>query len=193
MHLKLPLASLLLAAGIAAPMAFADNDHGNTQPDPLLIKMRDTCDAPTFNAAFGPGTCVGSFRTTLDQFLEELTQDKVVGSWRYHPFEVKAKKGTPLTIQNLGGELHTFTRVKEFGGGFVQVLNDLSGTPTPAPECATNVNGVLVPAQPSASNLFIPAGQTAPGETVERGKTVKYMCCIHPWMRITINPKGRHD
>lgn len=191
MQLKLSIFSLVLAGSVAAPGALAR--HDDPPPDPLLIKMRDTCDPPTFNGAFGAGTCVGTFRTTLDQFLTELTQDGVVGSWRFHPLTSNAKKGTQLMIQNLGGELHTFTRVEEFGGGFVKPLNDLSGNPIPAPECATVENGELVPTQPSASNLFIPAGQTVPGETIERGKTVKYMCCIHPWMRMTINSRGRRD
>ena len=170
-----------------------DDDSDKNPPGPLQIKLRDTCDPVSFNAAFGVGTCVGSFSTTLAQFFAELGQDQTVGAWRFHPLFARANKGTQLIVTNFGGELHTFTKVKEFGGGFVQPLNDASGNPIPAPECADVVNGQLVPKSPSATNLFVPAGQSVPGPVVKNGKTEKFMCCIHPWMRMTINPKGHAE
>jgi hypothetical protein len=131
--------------------------------------------------------------TTVAALLAELQQDQTAGSWRFHPALTRAKRGTQLIVHNFGGETHTFTEVKEFGGGFVQLLNDLSGNPLPAPECAQNVNGVLVPQPPSAGNLFVGSGQEVPGPVIEGGKTRKFMCCIHPWMRMSVNPRGRAE
>jgi hypothetical protein len=36
---------------------------------------------------------------------------------------VSIKKGTPLIVVNRRGEPHTFTEVRQFGGGFLPVLN----------------------------------------------------------------------
>jgi hypothetical protein len=54
----------------------------------------------------------------------------------------------------MGGEIHTFTKVKKFGGGFVDTLNQASENPMPAPECAQSVNGVLTPQAASADNTM---------------------------------------
>jgi hypothetical protein len=95
-----------------------------------------------------------------------------------------------LHLQNLGGETHTFTEVKRFGGGFVAFLNAASGNPVPAPECAQVVNGQLVPQPPGEDNVFIPAGTSA--TVTEHQGVAKYQCCIHPWMHLTITPKDQH-
>ncbi len=98
-----------------------------------------------------------------------------------------------LLLKNLGGETHTFTRVRKFGGGFVAPLNAASGNPVPAPECAQMVNGNLMPQPPSANNIFLAAGATANGPQLSEGETVRFQCCIHPWMRITIHLKDHGD
>jgi hypothetical protein len=112
-----------------------------------------------------------------------------VGAWRFAPDQAKVEEGATINLQSLGGETHTFTRVKRFGGGFVAFLNTASGTPTPAPECAHMVNGNLVPQPPSADNIFIPAGGSA-STTLTHGEVARFQCCIHPWMRVTITPKN---
>ena len=45
------------------------------------------------------------------------------------------RMGDTFVAVNNGGETHTFTEVKAFGGGIVPLLNVLSGNPVPAPEC----------------------------------------------------------
>ena len=65
----------------------------------------------------------------------------------------------------MGGEAHTFTQLKQFGGGFVDALNQASGNPVPAPECAQFVNGVLTPQRQGPDNLFISAGSSAMAST----------------------------
>jgi hypothetical protein len=83
--------------------------------------------------------------------------------------------------------------VKKFGGGFVAALNSGSGNNTPAPECAQVVNGTLVPQPPGPDNLFLAAGTSATAQ-VKEGEVARFQCCIHPWMRTTIDTRDDdHD
>src|SRR5438876_993656 len=102
-----------------ALLAFAQD--AGPQPSQINIDVRD----------YSPGTI------TFPGFLAEFARDTSVGAWRFVPNQIRAHEGATLNLQNLGGETHTFTRVKRFGGGFVSVLNFLP----PAPECAQMVNG----------------------------------------------------
>ncbi len=156
--------------------------------DPLVVRMQGPCDPASFNAAIGPGTCIGKGETTFAHFIAELTNAHKVGSWHFDPSAGTLAPGTVLSLENRAGEVHTFTKVKEFGGGFVPFLNTLSGTPVPAPECATVTAGGLIPKPESPSNIFVEAettevGPTAGGPILPSGTKTKFMCCIHPWMR----------
>lgn len=158
------------------------------------IDIRDYCDPDSFNAVIGPGTCMRDTSTgaiNFTGFVTELSADKSAGAWRYAPEQIRVTEGATLELHNLGGETHTFTEVKRFGGGFVDFLNAASGNSVPAPECAQMVDGQLVPQPPSDENIFIPAGGSA---TVQLDQEVvkRYQCCIHPWMRLTISPKDQH-
>jgi hypothetical protein len=51
------------------------------------------------------------------------------------------------------------------------------------------VDGRLVPQPPSANNMFINAGQTLLGPRIVDDEEARFQCCIHPWMRTTLNPK----
>ena len=158
------------------------------------IHMRDYCDPATFNAVLGPDACVRSTDVgfiTFAGFGAELAADKSVGAWRFAPALLKVAEGATLHVENLGGETHTFTEVRKFGGGFVAPLNVASGSPVPAPECAQMVNGQLVPQPPGPDNLFIPAGGSATVH-LEHEVVARYQCCIHPWMRLTITPRDQH-
>ena len=98
---------------------------------------------------------------------------------------LKLESGDHIVIQNKGGETHTFTRVKEFGGGFVGFLNLLTGNPEPAPECAQVLpDGTLVPQPESDTNQFVEAGKTEPGPTAGSSalpqRVSHWECCVHP-------------
>jgi hypothetical protein len=185
------LSALLLGAGVAllqsAPQAAAEKVSSAN------IDIRDYCDPTSFNNNVGPGTCLRSTvngAITFDGFVAELTDDQSVGAWRFTPHQLGVSQGTVLQLHNKGGELHTFTQVKRFGGGFVDFLNALSGNPVPAPECATVVNGELVPQPPSDDNQFINPGTTVPHALGKDDVVVNYQCCVHPWMRLTITPRN---
>lgn len=190
-----PLALFGLATMFILSAGFAEDNHSQGQSQ-ASVRLWDYCDPASFNAAFGDGTCDRDTSTgaiTLNGFLGELTSDQSVGAWRFSPAEIRSKhRPITLALQNTGGETHTFTRVKKFGGGFVDALNQASGTPVPAPECAQLVNGVLTPQAPSADNLFIPAGGTASASVPGRDDEIRYQCCIHPWMRLVVDHQDDH-
>lgn len=183
----------LLLFGFAGAIA---QDNGAPSQD-VTIHMRDYCEPVSFDAAVGPGTCVrGAWNPlsngaiTFPGFITEVGVDKSAGAWRFAPNQVKIAQGATLHVENLGGETHTFTEVKRFGGGFVEILNTLSGNTVPAPECAQVVNGQLVPQPPGPDNLFVAPG--TPVTVTEDKPVARYQCCIHPWMRLTITPRDQH-
>jgi hypothetical protein len=181
----------LVFFGITPASRHANDD----QPGLLNVHLRDYCDPVTF-AAIGcirTVTPVSAGVITFSGFQAELGTDKSVGAWRFVPDRAKADEGLSLMLQNLGGETHTFTRVREFGGGFVAPLNAASGNPVLAPECARMVNGQLVPQPPSPDNIFLQGNASATGPQVAEGQTAKFQCCIHPWMRMTINAKEHQE
>lgn len=168
------------------------------------ITMRDACDPDSFNASVGPGTCVAGQHgiTLFSDFIGELQTDQNAGAWRFNPMlnategnfklvRLDLKEGDQTTIDNKGGETHTFTRVQKFGGGYIAPLNGLSGNPDPAPECAQLLpDGSLVPQPESAANQFVEAGKTEAGPTAGSAALPegisRWECCVHPWMRMIV-------
>jgi hypothetical protein len=186
-----PLIVFLCVIGMGFTAKMRVRADKSDKPAVVQIRMRDYCDPPTFNQAVGPGTCIGSGLMPFATFIAELGEDKSVGEWRFNPDTIHVDEGTKLVLANRGGELHTLTKVKEFGGGFVAPLNALSGNPVPAPECALVLgDGSLVPQPESPDNIFVEAGTTEQGPTIGDGdKQIKYMCCVHPWMRLIVKHK----
>jgi len=156
--------------GIALPSPHARED----QPGLLNIHLRDYCDPVTF-AAIGcvrTATPLSAGVITLPGFQSELGAEKSVGAWRFVPDRAASEDGLSIMLQNLGGETHTFTRVREFGGGFVTPLNAASGNPVPAPECARLVNGQLVPHNLQVQKMSLsPQMGTQPAPSCARDKT----------------------
>lgn len=112
------------------------------------------------------------FRALLRSPLTIPPNAVLVGhpSWRNEPSHLTVREGKAVQITNKGGRGHTFTKVENFGGGFVAPLN--LGL-IPAPECAP---GTTVP---------LPAGARDDLHGLAAGLH-KFQCCIHPWMRATI-------
>ena len=186
--------SRLSAAVILALITMAASVTLIASSDPLVVRMQGPCDPATFNAAVGPGTCIGNGTITFPHFVAELTNAHKAGAWLFDPAVGTVDPGTVLSLENRAGETHTFTKVKEFGGGFIAPLNALSGNPVPAPECATATIGGLIPKPPSPANIFVEAGETEDGPTagssiLPSGTKTKFQCCIHPWMRTELSTK----
>jgi len=143
------------------------------------FRLLDDCEPTSFNAVLGDGACIGNGHTTFDEFIQELAETQDAHKWRNQPTQAHLNIGRPTVIENRGGEVHTFTPVANFGGGFVNELNGISGNPVPAPECLN-----------FGSIVFIPAGATEEGPTAGSSEMpvgiTRFQCCIHPWMRTVV-------
>jgi len=178
-------AATALSVVIAAAV-FADSSE--------RFRIRDECDPATFNAdpPTGPGLGVicdeaAGGNETFADFIAEITATQQAHHWRFQPDRTHLDRGESTSIESVGGETHTFTRVANFGGGVVPGLNDLSGAGPTVPECGSPATG---PLPPSPTNFIVQALTDVPGPTagsaaLPRG-TTKWQCCIHPWMRSTI-------
>jgi hypothetical protein len=188
----------------------AGKAHSETDTHTKTIRIWDACDPASFNAAVGPGTCLAGHhgQTNFNDFFGELQLDQIAGGWRFNPLlnttegvlklgRVELEPGDRLSLQNMGGEVHTFTKVEEFGGGFFAPLNPITGNPEPAPECARVLpNGSLAPQPETDTNQFVEAGTTELGpfagtRALPLGVT-HWQCCVHPWMRMNITVR-EHD
>lgn len=173
--------SIVLAFGCATDPA-DDGSEGNVEQASnghTEIHPEDTCDPVTFGALCRPGF---NGTTTLDQFGAELAATKTVRTWEYGGGEIRVSSGQSFRVDNRGGEVHSFSLVANFGGGRVPGLNTASGNPVPAPECL---------AAQGPANLDIASGAgitvtTGPSGTMKGKGTFKVQCCIHPWMRATV-------
>lgn len=178
MKRKLTLRNAVWAVFTAVALLSLTVGAGAVQGD-KQIRMYDDCEPVTFNAALGDGTCIGNGHTTFAEFIEELEANQDVHTWRNQPNQMHLNIGRSTSVENRGGEVHTFTRVANFGGGFVVELNGISGNPVPAPECLN-----------FGSIVFIPAGASEDGPTAGTAEapvgTSRFQCCIHPWMRTVI-------
>jgi plastocyanin len=156
-----------------SPSQFAaKTDQGKT------VTLMDACDPDTFNApppvGAGPGTCERRGGVQFSNFLDELARKHSVGAWHMAPGQVTIKLGDVLSAFNNGGEVHTFTEVDEFGGGFVQALNTIGGFGATIPEC-----------NPQTVQLLHPGDSSH--ETTDEVGVERYQCCIHPWMRAEVH------
>jgi hypothetical protein len=88
-------------------------------------------------------------------------------------------KGTDLVVVDQGGEPHTFTEVKKFGGGFVEGLN--AGQEI-VPECTGGFANVAV------AKTRILQGSQSHITNLSKGEHL-FECCIHPWMRVKVEVK----
>jgi plastocyanin len=152
-------------------------------PAVAQVVALDECDPATFNAAIGPDFCknisLGAFTTFTDLFAKAAagTPDP---NWDFEPDTVKIKEGTTVSVVDQGGEPHTFTEVAHFGGGFVPGLN--APGETSVPECAGGFSSVAV------AKTRILQGSTSQVTGLKKGEH-HFQCCIHPWMRMTVDVK----
>ena len=171
------MGSLSRRWGIAATLAaVAVTVAPAASANPSEIYANDDC-SPSFNVALGdPTICNRNGGTPFDVFIQQLQQNKRAGAWHFSAPRVNVDAGSSLTVENRGGETHTFTQVTQFGGGgIVPPLNEiLFGTPTPPTFFFGPFN-------------FLPAdGEvTIPSSTLTLG-THLFICAIHPWMEETV-------
>jgi hypothetical protein len=178
MKRKLTFRTLVWTAFAVIAVLSLSGGVGAVQGD-KKIRLLDDCEPTSFNAVLGDGACIGNGHTTFDEFIAELAETQDAHKWRNQPSAMHLNVGHPTLIENRGGEVHTFTPVAAFGGGFIPDLNGISGNPVPAPECLNFGSIVFIPAGgveegPTAGSSDLPVGVT------------RFQCCIHPWMRTVI-------
>ncbi len=150
--------------GVAPAFAIENGDPGRR------IFLRDQCD-PT-DPTWAGGCRLPKGNVTVAEFQAAFAEHGGHPLWRFSPIAAAVESGETLEIVNVGGRVHTFTRVAAFGGGAVPGLNN--GQPT-IPECRTPPPLVRVLPQGTSSITF-----TGSGEQL-------FMCCFHPWMRSIIH------
>jgi hypothetical protein len=157
----------------------------NRGSDAETIRLRDDCEKVSFNAAVGPGTCIGNGDTTFDEFLAELP-DGGDHHWRNNPDETHVDRGEGLHLENRGGEFHTFTKVARFSdGGCVEDINALLGVPTRDPQFCGAAFSDPVLALPARAESDVPAHR------LHRGHN-RFQCMVHPWMTTVVDVRARH-
>ncbi|HET9872473.1 MAG TPA: hypothetical protein VFP89_07755 [Propionibacteriaceae bacterium] len=162
----------MVALGTTAPASASSTKNHE-------FELRDRCDVATFNAALGEEVCAGQKRgsVTFDRFIAAL-DDGGHKKWNIHPHDRTIRLGDTVSAENVGGEVHSFTRVPVFGQGCVRELNEpFAGEPELC-------NGPV-----DFSSFVGPAEETAPqqlGVGVHR-----FQCLIHPWMRATITVEAK--
>jgi plastocyanin len=178
------LTGCLLLAGVMQSQEKPPSAEEKSQSPltPVQIVALDECDPTTFNAKIGPDFCKNvalGASTTFDELFAKAANGTPDPNWDFEPDVLKIKKGTPIIVTDQGGEPHTFTEVKEFGGGFI---HDLNGGEETAPECAGGFSNLDV------AKTRILQGSQLQVTGLSKGQH-HFECCIHPWMRVTVEVK----
>ena len=184
------LAGCLMLAGVTQVLAQSDapakngtTERDGTAPAVAQVVALDECDPTTFNAALGPDFCKNvalaglGFATTLDDLFAKAAAGTPDRGWDFEPDRLTINEGTSLSVADMGGEPHTFTEVKHFGGGFIPGLNAGVGM---APECVGGFSKV------SVAKTRILQGSHVEVSGLSKGQH-KFECCIHPWMHVTVD------
>jgi plastocyanin len=183
-----PVIPLMLSL---APAAFGQEDTRADTRTPVQFVALDECDPTTFNAVLGPDFCknvaiaaVLPFATTFVDLFAKAAAGTPDPSWDFEPDSATIKQGTPIIVVNQGGEPHTFTEVAKFGGGFIPNLN---GGQAAVSECAGTSTS------PGFKDVAVARTRILQGSQLQvtglsKGKHY-FQCCIHPWMRVTVDVK----
>ena len=188
---------VMLLALVLVPTSVAAADH-------RTVRAYDDCDAKTFNANVPPNPdgspgCVGDGRTKFNDFIGQLVENGLVPNesakdWDFDREDSTIDRFGRLTIENRGGEYHTFTEVDAFGGSCIPLVNvalNTNAAPAdrvgPVPEC----NELA----PNGLPLILATG-VLPNRTLTVDRSTltpgvhHFQCLIHPWMHSTVTVQG---
>jgi plastocyanin len=193
MEFTVPKLGLLVGSFIflAATHAVAQNETHNRSDNNdksariAPIVALDECDPSSFNAVLGPDFCknvsigILGYTTTFQDLFARAAAGTPDPGWDFEPDTLTIKEGTTLVVTDQGGEPHTFTEVKKFGGGFIDGLN--AGEQM-VNECSGGFSNVAV------AKTRIIQGSQMEVTNLSKGKH-HFECCIHPWMRVTVEVK----
>ena len=177
------LAGCLMLVGATQALAQANPPSRSPILSHNQVVALDECDPKTFNEALGADFCKNialGYSTTLSELFSEAQSGHPDPNWDFEPDTVHITKGTAVSVVDQGGEPHTFTEVKHFGGGFIPQLNG-PGEHT-IPECAGGFGKVAVARTRLLQGSQLQVTDLPPGEHL-------FQCCIHPWMRVKVEVK----
>ena len=177
---RLSHSCLLFLAGCGETVAPPENREGEAglpvhkehSVDGILLL--DQCGGATWTPF---GGCLINGPVARPDWLAEVIATGSHPAWENVPVEAKVESGTTVAVINLGGRPHSFTRVENFGGGILPVLNTREDTRIPAPECLSGIVQIAG-AGGSVNHTFTDKGEQ------------RYQCCFHPWMRTTVKVKN---
>jgi hypothetical protein len=153
------------------------------QPSFAQVVALDECDPATFNASTGavPDFCknvaLGAC-TTLANLFAKAAAGTPDPNWDFEPDNLTIKQGQFVSVVDQGGEPHTFTEVKQFGGGLIPALNGPGETVVP--ERAEWFSTVAV------AKTRILQGSPLDVTGLSKGQT-PVPVLFHPWMRIEVD------
>jgi len=169
-RLLVALALVLVAMPLLGGTASAGAPHQR------VLELRDACDKASWDVEF-PGLCTkNAGSVSLPEFRAALAEGGS-GAWWIRQREITLDAGDSIAATDVGGIVHTFTEVQEFGKGCVPEWN------TAIKDTVDNCDfgkflGTLV--QPGATNQaqVLPVG------------VHKFQCLIHPWMRTVVTVRA---
>lgn len=179
-----PVGLVIALGGLMVTVTTALN--AQVRSNDAAVTMMDDCSPADggYNAVGGcpegapfPGSSSYRGDVTVAEFFDLLVSPRAPGqiighpSWRNEPSYLSIRAGQNLRVTNRGGRGHTFTKVADFGGGFVGLLN---GQMEQAPEC-----------NPQQVTLLL-YGEAETLQNLDPGELHKFQCCIHPWMRAAV-------
>lgn len=174
-----------VSAGVTYTLAQDESHEHHISGDQarlVQVVALDECDPTTFNAVLGPDFCKNialGYQTTFNDLFKEAQDKHPDPKWDFEPDTIQIHEGTILSVVDQGGEPHTFTEVQKFGGGFIEGLN---GGETAVPECEAGFASVAV------ARTRMLQGSQLEITGLSKGQH-HFQCCIHPWMRVTVNVK----
>jgi hypothetical protein len=136
-----------------------------------VVELRDNCEPTSWNAEFGPGFCAKADGTVTVAKFRAALKDGGSGAWWIRQREITLDKGDTIAATNVGGIIHTYTEVAQFGKGCIPEWN------TAVKETVDNCNGF----RDFGATLVFPGGTSTP-QTLSVG-VHKFQCLVHPWMR----------
>ncbi|SEQ27714.1 hypothetical protein SAMN05421756_10314 [Microlunatus flavus] len=144
-------------------------------PHDRVLELRDACDKASWDVEF-PGLCTRSAGSvSLPEFREELA-DGGSGAWWIRQRSIGLDQGDSVAATNVGGIVHTFTEVDQFGKGCVPEWNQAVQDTVDNCDFGRFLQTLVAPGTSSAAQQ--------PTVGVHR-----FQCLIHPWMRTTVTVK----
>lgn len=140
------------------------------------IFLRDQCGGDSWDAF---GGCLIDGPVDRPSWLQRVLTTGSHPLWANSPVQTTVQEGSTLEVVNVGGRGHTFTRVANFGGGIIPLLNTREDTRVPAPECLGQF-AAIGGGGGSLLHTFTDEGDH------------RYQCCFHPWMRTTVKVTTAH-